>query len=103
MVPVALANLSRDTAGGFAVLDGKTSAVNFGNCGDIIKANAGDAGYFRVAYEPALLEKIAGLTGAKYYGAKKKAGKYESPITPKDIKQALADINAFFGARVVEP
>ena len=58
-IPVALLNTSSgrgDVA--FALLGGKTTSVPFGDCGDVIKANAGDAGYYRVLYEPALFEKL---------------------------------------------
>jgi Ca-activated chloride channel family protein len=49
-----------------------------------------------------LLEKLSLLSGAKYYGAVKKNGKYEGSITPQLVRKALNDVNAFFGARVIE-
>jgi aminopeptidase N len=42
----------------FALLENKSVSVPFRNRGDTVKANAGDAGYFRVIYEPEMLEKL---------------------------------------------
>lgn len=57
-VPVALMDVAEPKYRGFAFLDGRTVSVPFRGCNDIIKANAGDAGYYRVAYEPELFEKL---------------------------------------------
>ena len=58
IIPVALMDIAHPAQVAFALLDGKTTSVPFGDCDAIIKANAGDAGYYRVAYEPALFDKL---------------------------------------------
>jgi aminopeptidase N len=67
-IPVALMDTAHPNATGFAVLNGKKTSVPFGNCNSVIKANAGDAGYYVTAYEPELFAKlrqgIAGLPAA---------------------------------------
>src|SRR5262249_136341 len=39
-------------------LENQTVSVPFYNCGDAFKANAGNAGYYRNLYDPALFPKI---------------------------------------------
>ena len=58
MVPVALMDTAYHAGVAYAVLDGATNSVPFRGCDDLIKANAGDVGYFRTAYEPALFERL---------------------------------------------
>jgi hypothetical protein len=39
------------------LLTNKSTTVTFPNCDGVIKANFGDAGYYRVSYSPAMFEK----------------------------------------------
>jgi aminopeptidase N len=57
-IPVALMETARSQPVQFALLEGKSISVPFGDCQAVIKANAGDAGYYRVSYAPGLLEKL---------------------------------------------
>jgi aminopeptidase N len=59
MVPVALADVSRPDSARVELLEGKSKTVTFPDCDGVVKANFGDAGYYRVAYPPALLQKLA--------------------------------------------
>jgi aminopeptidase N len=70
MVPVALADVSQpdlphrsptemDSAR-VELLEGKSKTATFPNCDAIVKANFGNAGYYRVSYSPVLLLKLAG-------------------------------------------
>ncbi len=58
MVPVALADLSRIKSTRVELLTNKTTTVAFPNCDGVIKANFGDAGYYRVSYSPAMFAKL---------------------------------------------
>lgn len=58
MVPVALADLTRTKSSRVELLADKSSTVTFPNCEGVIKANFGDAGYYRVSYSPAMFEKL---------------------------------------------
>jgi aminopeptidase N len=57
-IPVALMDVAHPNATSFALLKGKTTSVPFGACGSVIKADAGDAGYFLTAYEPEMFAKL---------------------------------------------
>ncbi|MDB6109765.1 MAG: aminopeptidase, partial [Pedosphaera sp.] len=57
-IPVALMDTARTQSVRFALLEGKSIPVPFGECAGVIKANAGDAGYYRVVYEPGLFERL---------------------------------------------
>lgn len=57
-VPVAFLNVGPSQLESHHLLQGKSSSVAFGDCDGVIKANAGDAGYYRVLYAPALLAKL---------------------------------------------
>jgi aminopeptidase N len=59
MVPVALADISQPGSARVELLEGKSKTVTFPNCDGVVKANFGDAGYYRVSYPPALLQKLA--------------------------------------------
>jgi aminopeptidase N len=59
MVPVALADVSRPGNGRVELLEGKSKTVTFLNCDALVKANFGNAGYYRVSYAPAHLKKLA--------------------------------------------
>jgi aminopeptidase N len=43
------------------LLEAKTASVKFPDCTEVIKANAGDTGYYQVSYEPALFQKLKSL------------------------------------------
>jgi aminopeptidase N len=58
MVPVALADLTRAKSTRVDLLTNKSSTVTFPNCDGVIKANFGDAGYYRVSYSPEMFEKV---------------------------------------------
>jgi len=55
-VPVARANVS-GTAGETVLLDG-AAEIAAGRCGDPVKLNPGDAGYYRVQYDSAMLAAL---------------------------------------------
>ncbi|HXD01260.1 MAG TPA: M1 family metallopeptidase, partial [Verrucomicrobiae bacterium] len=57
-IPVALMDLAHPNAPAFAMLNGEKTSVPFGGCNSVIKANAGDAGYYVTLYEPALFAKL---------------------------------------------
>jgi aminopeptidase N len=59
MVPVALADISQPGSARVELLEGKSRTVTFPNCDGVVKANFGNAGYYRVSYPPALLRKLA--------------------------------------------
>jgi aminopeptidase N len=63
-IPVALTDLTRPNTLAFAVLDGKMTSVPFGDSNSVVKADAGDAGYYVTAYEPALFAKLRQLINA---------------------------------------
>ncbi|PWU15173.1 MAG: aminopeptidase [Verrucomicrobia bacterium] len=58
MVPVGLADLTRPNSTRVELLADKSASVVFPNCDGVIKANFGDAGYYRVSYSPEMLEKV---------------------------------------------
>ena len=58
-IPVALTDLAHPHAGTrFVLLDTAEKTVPFGDARSVIKANAGDVGYYRVAYDPAVLARL---------------------------------------------
>ncbi len=58
-VPVALMDPTHPRRGtSFVLLDGKSRTVPFGDANSLVKANAGDTGYYRVAYDPELLRQL---------------------------------------------
>ncbi len=57
-IPVALMNLAKPDAVAYALVDGQSVSVPFGACGELVKANAGNFGYYRTAYEPALFQRL---------------------------------------------
>jgi aminopeptidase N len=58
MVPVALADLTRSKSTRIDLLTNKSTTVTFLNCDGVIKANFGDAGYYRVSYSPEMFERV---------------------------------------------
>ncbi len=57
-IPVALMDVAHPNAMAFALLNGDKTSVPFGDCNTVIKANAGDAGYYVTLYEPELFAKL---------------------------------------------
>ena len=57
-IPVALMHLAKPDAVAYALVDGRSVSVPFGACGELVKANAGNFGYYRTAYEPALFQSL---------------------------------------------
>jgi aminopeptidase N len=57
-IPVRLLDVSRSNAPGEWLLDEESMTINLGDCADVIKANAGDYGYYRVFYPPPLARKL---------------------------------------------
>ncbi len=57
-IPIALTNVARADAAMRVLLPGKTESVHFGDCDGVVKANAGDVGYYRVLYAPELLARL---------------------------------------------
>jgi aminopeptidase N len=57
-VPVALMDTAHPNPVKYTLLKSKTASVTFPDCQSVIKANAGDTGYYRVSYEPALFHKL---------------------------------------------
>ncbi len=57
-IPVALMDLAHPNATAFAVLSGEKTSVPFGGSNSVIKANAGDAGYYVTLYQPELFAKL---------------------------------------------
>ena len=63
-IPVALVDLAHPNAVSFAVLNGSTTSVPFGSTNSVVKADAGDAGYYVTAYEPKTFAQLRrGITG----------------------------------------
>jgi aminopeptidase N len=58
MVPIALGDLTKTKSTRVELLTNKSATVTFPNCDGVIKANFGDAGYYRVSYSPAMLERV---------------------------------------------
>ena len=61
-VPVAWFNTARPAAARYTLLENAPTNIVLPDCSDIIKLNAGNFGYYRVAYEPAWYQKIK-ITG----------------------------------------
>ncbi len=57
-VPIALMDAAHPTAPTHFLLQGKKGSITWPDCRSVIKANAGDAGYYRVAYEPTLFARL---------------------------------------------
>ena len=57
-VPVALVDATHPGTAEHYLLAGKTGSVAFDDCDKVMKANAGDTGYYRTAYEPTLMNKL---------------------------------------------
>ncbi|MDB6124332.1 MAG: pepN, partial [Pedosphaera sp.] len=57
-IPVALMDVAQPKQVSFTLLEAKPTSVTFENCNSVIKANASDAGYYRVSYEPAFYTKV---------------------------------------------
>ena len=57
-IPVALMDAAHPGNVTVPLLEGKSTTLPIGACDSIVKANAGDTGYYRVAYEPALFGKL---------------------------------------------
>jgi len=58
-IPVSLMPVGHPEAVRSVLLEGRTASVRFPGCGELIKANAGDTGYYRAWYEPASFRKLA--------------------------------------------
>ena len=57
-IPLALLDVSRSGSPSQFLLEHKSMTVKFRDCADVIKANPGDFGYYRVSYDPALAAKL---------------------------------------------
>jgi aminopeptidase N len=57
-IPVALLDSAHPKAVHFTLLEGKSAEAALPDCQGVIKANAGAAGYYRVAYDEALFQKL---------------------------------------------
>ncbi|MDB6112142.1 MAG: pepN [Pedosphaera sp.] len=57
-IPIALMDTAHPGSVSYMLLKGKSTSVRFRDCEAVIKANAGDVGYYRVSYEPALFHKL---------------------------------------------
>jgi len=57
-VPIALMDAAHPAAPTHFLLQSKKGSVTLPDCRSVIKANAGDTGYYRVAYEPALFARL---------------------------------------------
>ncbi len=57
-IPVALLDVIHPQSTNTVLLEGKSVRVTLPDCDGVIKANAGDTGYYRVSYDPALQEKL---------------------------------------------
>ncbi|MDB6017623.1 MAG: pepN [Pedosphaera sp.] len=57
-IPVALMNTAHARSTSFVLLDDKPASATFPDCTGMLKANAGDTGYYRVAYAPALFRQL---------------------------------------------
>ncbi len=57
-IPVALLDATRPKGSHTVLLDGKSMRATLAECDGVIKANAGDTGYYRVSYDSALQEKL---------------------------------------------
>jgi len=58
MIPIALEDASHPQTRGFALLNSNTVSVPFLDCASLVKANAGNFGYYRTAYEAGILRKL---------------------------------------------
>ncbi len=59
LVPVALADVLQPESMRVELLQGKSTNVTFPSCDSVVKANFGDAGYYRTSYTPSMLAKLA--------------------------------------------
>jgi aminopeptidase N len=59
-IPVSLTVVADPKSRRVELLEGKSSVAIFPNCEGVVVANAGGAGYYRVSYAPALMEKLKG-------------------------------------------
>ncbi|MDB6017722.1 MAG: Aminopeptidase [Pedosphaera sp.] len=57
-IPIACMLIDHPKAISFTLLTDKVVSLPFHDCGKVIKINAGDAGYYRVAYEPRLFQAL---------------------------------------------
>jgi aminopeptidase N len=57
-IPIGLSAAGRPGKATQFLLKDKSASVTLADCADVLKANAGDTGYYRVSYAPALFEKI---------------------------------------------
>jgi len=62
-VPIALMDAAHPAAPTHFLLEGKRGSVTLPDCQGVIKANAGDTGYYRVAYEPTLFARLQKFLG----------------------------------------
>jgi aminopeptidase N len=84
MVPVSLADLTRPKSARVELLSDKSVTVTFPNCDSVIKANFGDAGYYRVSYSPEMFAKISSRMNS---------------LAPEDRLNLLADVWALIAAQ----
>lgn len=57
-IPVTILNVGTSQPENHYLLQDKSGSITFADCDAVAKANAGDAGYYRVLYAPELLAKI---------------------------------------------
>ncbi len=57
-IPISLVDTAQPGAINTLLLEGKSMRAMLPDCNAIIKGNAGDTGYYRVSYDPPLLEKL---------------------------------------------
>jgi aminopeptidase N len=57
-IPVAWFNTARPAAAHHTLLENAPTNIVLPDCSDTVKLNAGDFGYYRVAYEPAWYQKV---------------------------------------------
>ena len=57
-IPVAWFDTTHPASAHFTLLENTPAALALPNCSDPVKLNAGDFGYYRVAYEPAWYKKV---------------------------------------------
>ena len=57
-IPVALLDVAKPQVASHVLLEDKSNSITLGDCDGAIKANAGDAGYYRIAYAPAAFARL---------------------------------------------
>jgi aminopeptidase N len=57
-IPVAITSVGAKARPLYTLIAGKSATVAAGSCKDIVKVNAGNVGYYRVQYDPALFKEL---------------------------------------------